>query len=149
LKGNKNMAEYSFVPLQTIAVDDNVLFANGCRSCRKGFIQHRDDSGIFFLKGASNGCKAIYSVTFTGNIAAATVGGTVEPISVAITINGEALGNATAIVTPAALGDFFNVSISTFIDIPCGCCVTVSVENASANTPIDVTNANIIFERIA
>jgi hypothetical protein len=90
----------------------------------------------------------IYSVTFTGNIAIAA-GGTVEPISVAITINGEALGNATAIVTPAAIGDFFNVSITTFIDIPCGCCVTVSVENASATTPIDVTNANIIFERIA
>ena len=141
-------AEYSNVPLQTVAVDDNILFNNGNRACRKGFISHRDDSGIFFLKGATNCCKAIYKVHFDGNIAIAT-GGTVEPISVAITINGEALGNATAIATPAAIGDFWNVAITTFIDIPCGCCVAVSVENTSGTTAIDVTNANIIFERVA
>ena len=141
-------AEYSNIALQTVVVDDNVLFNNGNRACRKGFISHRDDSGIFFLKGATNCCKAIYKVHFDGNIAIAT-GGTVEPISVAITINGEALGNATAIATPAAIGDFWNVAITTFIDIPCGCCVTVSVENTSGTTAIDVTNANIIFERVA
>ena len=141
-------AEYSGIALQTVAVDDNILFDNGNRACRKGFISHRDDSGIFFLKGATNGCKAIYKVHFDGNIAIAT-GGTVEPISVAITINGEALGNATAIATPAAIGDFWNVAITTFIDIPCSCCVTVSVENTSDTTAIDVTNANIIFERVA
>lgn len=143
------MAEYSNVALQTVAVDDNVLFENGTRACRKGFISHRDDSGIFFLKGATNGCKAVYRVTFDGNIAVATDGGTVEPISVALTINSEALGNATAIVTPTVAGAFFNVAISTFIEIPCSCCVTVSVENTSETTPIDVTNANIIFERVA
>lgn len=141
-------AEYSFVPLQTVAVDENVLFTNGCRACRKGFIQHRDDSGIFFLKGATNGCRATYKVTFDGNIAIAT-GGTVEPISIALTINGEELGNALATVTPAAIGDFFNVSVTTFIEIPCGCCVTVSVENVSDTTDIDVQNANIIFDRVA
>ena len=141
-------AEYSAVAVQTVAVDDNILFGNGNRACRKGFIQHRDDSGIFFLKGATNGCRAVYRVTFNGNIAIAT-GGTVEPISVALTINGEALGNATATVTPAAIGDFFNVSVTTFIEIPCGCCVTVSVENVSDTTDIDVQNANIIFDRVA
>ena len=141
-------AEYSFVPLQTVDVDENVQFTNGNRACHKGFISHRDDSGIFFLKGASNGCKAVYRVTFDGNIAIAT-GGTVEPISVALTINGEELGNALATVTPAAIGDFWNVSITTFIEIPCSCCVTVSVENVSDTTAIDVTNANIIFDRVA
>lgn len=141
-------AEYSFVPLQTVEVDENITFMDGSRACRKGFIQHRDSSGIFFLKGSSNGCKAVYRVTFNANIAIAE-DGTVEPISIALTINGEALGNATAIVTPAAIGDFFNVSVSTFIDIPCGCCVTVSVENTSDTTAIDVTNANIIFDRVA
>ena len=141
-------AEYSYVPVQSVDVDDNVLFMDGDRACRKGYISHRTGSGIFFLKGATNGCKAVYRVTFDGNIAIAT-GGTVEPISVALTINGEALGNATATVTPAAIGDFFNVSITTFIDIPCGCCVTVSVENVSATSSIDVQNANIIFDRVA
>ncbi len=144
-------AEYSFIPSQIVAVDDNVLFGNGCRACRKGYISHRDDSGIFFLKGVSNGCKAIYRVTFNANVAVAPAddGGVLEPVSIAITINGESLGNATATVTPAAIGDFFNVAITTFIDIPCGCCVTVSVENTSDTTAIDVTNANIIFDRVA
>ena len=140
-------AEYSFIPTQTVDVDDNVFFTNGNRACRKGFIQHRDDSGIFFLRG-SNAGRAVYRITFTGNIAIAT-GGTVEPISIALTINGEELGNATATVTPAAIGDFFNVSVTTFIDILCDCCVTISVENASDTTAIDVTNANIIFDRVA
>ena len=141
-------AEYSFVPLQTIDVDENITFMDGSRCCRKGFVQHRDNSGIFFLRGSNNGCKAIYKVQFNGNIAI-TTGGTVKPISIALTINGEELGNATAIVTPAAIGDFFNVSVATFIDVPCGCCVTVSVENTSDTTAIDVTNANLIIDRVA
>lgn len=141
-------AEYSYVPLQTVAVDENVLFMDGARACRKGYVQHRSGSGIFTLRGATNHCRAVYRVQFNGNIAIAT-GGTVEPISVALTINGEAQGNATAIVTPAAIGDFFNVSVATFIEVPCGCCLTVSVENTSATTAIDVTNANIIIDRVA
>lgn len=141
-------AEYSYVPLQTVAVDENVLFMDGARACRKGYVQHRSGSGIFTLRGATNHCRAVYRVQFNGNIAIAE-GGMVEPISVALTINGEALGNATAIVTPAAIGDFFNVSVATFIEVPCGCCLTVSVENTSATTAIDVTNANIIIDRVA
>ena len=141
-------AEYSRVDLQTVAVDENVLFNNGFRACKKGFISHRDDSGLFTLQGARNGCRAIYKVSFQANIAVAT-GGTVEPISVALTVNGETLRNALAIVTPAAIGDFWSVSLETFIDIPCGCCVTVSVENTSDTTDIDVQNANIIFDRVA
>jgi hypothetical protein len=150
-------AEYSFVPVQTVAADENVTFNNGFRACHKGFVQHRDDSGIFFLKGSNNGCKAIYRVTFNGNIAVspAADGGVLGEIGVALTINGEPLGNATALVTPADIGDFFNVSLTTFIDIPCGCCVTVSVENvsegaaAAAGSAIDVSNVNIIFDRVA
>ena len=142
------MAEYSAIPIQTTGVDENIIFNNGNRACRKGFISHRDDSGIFFLKGSNNGCRAIYRVSFQANIAIAT-GGTVEPISIALTINGEQLGNATAIVTPAAIGDFWSVSVKTFIDVPCSCCVTVSVKNTSATAAIEVQNANIIFERVA
>lgn len=145
-------AEYSFTPLQTVDVDGNVIFANGSRACHKGFIQHRDDSGIFFLKGSNNGCRAIYRVTFNANIAvsAAADGGVVGPISVALTINGEEVNNGLATVTPTVAEAFFNVSVTTFIDIPCGCCVTIGVENVSDNdSSIDVTNANIIFDRVA
>ena len=140
--------EYNYVTTQVVAEDENVLFLNGNRCCRKGLITHNDNSGIFRLKGVSNCCKTIYRVQFNANIAI-SAGGVVAPISVALVQNGEVLRNAVATVTPAAVGDFFNVSITTFVDIPCGCCVTVSVENTSDTTAIDVTNANIIFERVA
>lgn len=141
-------AEYSYIPVQTVAENENVTFMDGARACRKGCITHRSGSGIFRLKGASNNCQTIYKVHFNGNIAVAT-GGTVGAISVALSEEGETVNNTIATVTPAAIGDFFNVSFETFITIPCGCCVTVSVENVSTGTAIDVSNANIIFERVA
>lgn len=141
-------AEYSFIPLQTVAEDENILFLDDERACRKGFVTHRSNSGVFRLKGANNVYKAIYRVQFNANIAVAT-GGTVGPISVSLQEDGETVGSATAVATPAAIGDFFNVSFSTFIVIPCGCCVTLSVENTSDGTAIDVTNANIIIDRVA
>ena len=148
------MAEYSYPLVQNIAEDENVIFLDGDRCCKKGYITHRSGSGVFRLKGATNGCKAVYRVTFNANIAIAE-GGVVGPISVALQEDGETLTNAVAVVTPAAVGvpdtlaNFFNVSLTTFIVVPCGCCVTVSVENTSDGTAIDVTNANIIFDRVA
>ena len=149
-------AEYSYTLAtpQTVAEGENIVFFDGDRACNKGYITHRSGSGVFRLKGATNGCKAIYRVTFDANIAVAT-GGVVGPISVSLQEDGETLTNAVAVVTPAAVGipatlaNFFNVSLTTFIVIPCGCCVTVSVENTSDGTAIDIANANIIFDRVA
>lgn len=146
------MAEYSYPLVQTVSEDENIIFLDGDRCCKKGYITHRSGSGVFRLKGASNGCKAVYRVTFNANIAVAPAadGGVLGPISVALQEDGETLQNAVAVVTPAAIGDAFNVSLTTFIIIPCGCCVTVSVENISdSGSAIDVTNANIIFDRVA
>lgn len=140
-------AEYSRITSQFVDVNDNILFDNGYRACRKGFISHRDDSGIFTLQGARNCCRAIYKVTVQANVAVAT-GGTVGPVSVALQEDGETVGNAIATVTPSAVGEFNHISISTLIAVPCGCCVSISFKNVSA-TAIDVTNANVIFERIA
>ncbi len=142
------MAEYSYPLVQTVAEDENIIFLDGDRCCKKGYITHRSGAGLFRLKGATNGCKAVYRVTFNANIAVAE-GGTVGAISVALQEDGETLQNAVATVTPTVAEAFFNVSLSTFIIIPCGCCVTVSVENISDGTAIDVTNANIIFDRVA
>ena len=143
-------AEYSYTLAtpQTVAEDENIIFLDGERACRKGYITHRSGSGVFRLKGAGNACKTVYRVTFNAKIAVAT-GGTVGAISVALQEDGETLQNAIATVTPTAAEAFFNVSLTTFITIPCGCCVTVSVENISDGTAIDVTNSNIIFDRVA
>ena len=141
-------AEYSYPLVQTVAEDENIIFLDGERACRKGYITHRSGSGVFRLKGAGNACKTVYRVTFNANIAVAA-GGTVGAISVALQEDGETLQNAIATVTPTVAEAFFNVSLTTFITIPCGCCVTVSVENISDGTAIDVTNSNIIFDRVA
>lgn len=141
-------AEYSYPLVQTIAEDENIIFLDGDRACKKGYITHRSGSGVFRLKGAGNSCKTVYRVTFNANIAVAA-GGTVGAISVALQEDGETLQNAVATVTPNVAEAFFNVSLTTFIIIPCGCCVTVSVENISDGTAIEVENANIIIDRVA
>lgn len=141
-------AEYSYPLSQEVANNNNILFLNGNRACNKGYITHREDSGIFRLKGTSNGCKAIYRVTFNGNIAIAT-GGTVEPITVALQEDGETVNNAVATVTPAAVENYFNVSLDTFITIPCSCCVTISVKNISETTAVNAVNSNLIISRVA
>jgi hypothetical protein len=144
-------AEYSYALSQIVGEDKNIIFLDGDRACTKGLVTHRSGAGIFRLKGAGNSCKTIYRITFNANIAVAPAadGGVLGPISVALQEDGETLTNAVATVTPAAIGDFFAVSLSTFVIIPCGCCVTISVENISDGTAIEVENANIIVERVA
>ena len=140
--------EYSYPLTQTVVNGENVLFLNGNRCCKKGLIMHNDGSGVFRVKGVSNSCKTIYKVHFNTNIAISE-GGTVEPISIALTQNGEVLRNAVATVTPAAIGDFWNVGVETFIELPCGCCDTITVRNISATTAIDVVNSNLVIDRVA
>lgn len=140
------MAEYTSVALQTIAANQNAVFTE-TPVCGSNCIVHRDGSGIITLRGLTNQFRARYKVVFGGNIAIPT-GGTVGPISIAIAVEGEALGSATAIVTPAAVGDFFNVFAAALVSVPRGCCVTVSVKNTSTDA-IELENANLIVERIA
>jgi hypothetical protein len=52
------------------------------------------------------------------------------------------------IITPAAVEQFFNVSADLFIDVPRGCCVSVSVKNISTDAVV-VQNANLIITREA
>ena len=138
------MAEFTGVFVQQVAAGQNVVFTetpvNGS-NC----VVHRDGSGIVTLRGMTNQCRARYKVVFGGNIAIPT-GGAVGPISIAV--EGEALGSATAIVTPAAVDEFFNVFAAAFIEVPRGCCVTVAVKNTSTET-IEIENANLIVERVA
>ena len=115
--------------LQTVGVNQNVLFTDTvvCGNCS---MNHRDGSGLISIKGNTNQCRARYRVSFGGNIAIPT-GGTVEAISLAIAIEGEAVPSTTMIVTPAAVEEFFNVFSAIFLDVPRECCMTVSVKNIS------------------
>ena len=132
--------------VQTVPANQNVYFTDTV-ICGNGSISHRDDSGLVTLRGVTNQCRARFMVTFGGNIAIPT-GGTVGPISLAISIEGEPVPATTMIVTPAAVEQFFNVKSSVFIDVPRGCCTRISVENTS-NEAIVVQNANLIITREA
>ena len=63
-------------------------------------------------------------------------------------INGEAIPTSSAIVTPAAVGDYWNVNVFAYITVPKGCCETISIQNISTQA-IDVQNANIVINRTA
>lgn len=151
------MAEYVYNPIQVVQPNQNVLL-EGSIPCNKGYIFHRDGSGLLTLRGAVNNpsaCFARYQVTFNGNIAVPT-GGTVGAIAVALAINGEAIQTSKAIVTPAAVENYFNVTSTAIITVPRGCCVQLSVENASEGATaadpapaIEVQNANLTVSRIA
>lgn len=139
------MAEYSGSAVQNVAVNQNVLFTETpVLSCNCSIV-HREGSGIVTLRGNTNQCRALYKVSFGGNIAPVTA---VGAVSVAIALEGEALASATGIVTAAATGEYNNVFVSAFVSVPKGCCATVSVENISAQA-ITVQNANLIVERVA
>lgn len=152
------MAEYAFNQEQTVQPNQAVLLNTVIR-CNKGYVYHREQSGILTLRGKVNcpcACFARYQVTFNGNIAIPE-GGTVGPISISLAIDGEPIPTSRAIVTPAAAGDYFNVTSTAIITVPKGCCFNVSVENTSesatpATTPapaINVQNANLTVSRIA
>lgn len=141
------VAEFTNVSLQIIQPNGNAVFNETPVLPNSCSISHRDGAGIVSLRGNTNQCRARYLVIFNGNIAIPT-GGTVGPISIAIAIEGEALGSATATVTPAAVGDEFNVFAEALVAVPRGCCVSVSVKNTNTQA-IEVQNGNIIIERIS
>ena len=132
--------------LQTVQANQNVYFTDTIVGGGSTF-SHRDNSGLVTMRGNTCQCRARYRVTFGGNIALPE-GGTAGPISLAIAIDGEAVPSSTMTVTPTAVESFFNVFASIFIDVPKGCCMTVSVQNIST-VPVDVMNANLIAERVA
>lgn len=140
------MAEYANTEIQLVPVGANVLFDETPVKGTK-CIQHRDGSGLITLRGITNQCNARFKATFSGNIAVPT-GQTPGAISVALALNGEAIGSTNMVVTPGAVNGYFNVAAPVYINIPSGCCQTLSVRNTST-IPINVQNANLVVERTA
>ena len=150
------MAEFTYNPIQLVQPNQLVILNDSIR-CPKGYVVHRNESGIVTLRGIVNNpcaCFARYQVTFNGNIAVPE-GATVSPISISLAIDGEPILTSRAIVTPAAVDNYFNVTSTAIITVPKGCCFNVSVENtteAVGTTPataINVQNANMTVTRIA
>ena len=153
------MAEYLSNAVQSIALNSPAIFTASI-PCRKGYIYHEDETGIFTLRGIVNNpssCFARYQVTFNGNIAIPE-GGAVTPISMALAISGEPRATSTAIYTPAAADEYGNITCTCIVTVPRGCCFNLSVEyiDATAEDPtttptptINLKNANLVISRIA
>lgn len=148
-------AEYLANAVQEIALNAPAIFTASI-PCTRGNVYHENETGIFILRGNTNQCFATYQVTYNGNIAIPE-GGTVTPIAVAVTVNGEPRLTSRAIFTPAAAEDFGNVTSTAIIKVPRGCCFSISVEAVPATTDptvtpapiIEMQNANLVITRIA
>lgn len=150
-------AEYLAVAEQAVTLNAPIIFSASI-PCTRGWVYHEDETGIFILRGMTNGqCFATYQVSYNGNIAIPE-GGTVEPIAIAVTVNGEPRITSRAIFTPAAVDEYGNVTSTAIIKVPRGCCFTLSVEYVSGITAdattvpppvINVLNSNLVINRIA
>lgn len=148
-------AEYLANNQQSVSLNAPLIFTASI-PCRRGFVYHEDETGVFILRGITNQCFATYQVVYNGNIAIPE-GGTAGPIAVAITVNGEPRTTSRAVYTPAAAETFGNVTSTAIIKVPKGCCFSLSVESVSATTdptatpaPVIVAeNSNLVIDRIA
>ena len=141
------MAEFTTSNTVTVAAGQDLPLTETAAKA-PACIVHRAGSGLVTLRGLTSGqCRARFKVSFGGNIAI-PAGGTVGPVSIALAVGGEPLSSATAIVTPAAVENYFNVFVAAFIEVTRGCCVTVAVKNTSAQA-VSIANSNLIVERVA
>ena len=153
------MAEFTYNPIQLVEPGQNVILNTTIR-CGRGYVLHRDESGIVILRGIVNnacGCFARYQVTFNGNVAIPD-GGDITPVAIAITVQGEPRLTSRAIYTPQAVDEYGNLTSTAIITVPRGCCMTVAVDYVDATTDdptvtptplIEVQNANLTITRIA
>ena len=152
------MAKFIYNEVQLIQPNSAALLETAI-GCNKGYVLHRPGSGILTLRGIVNnpcGRFARYRVAYGGNIAVPE-GGTAGEIQLALAIDGEVVPTSIAAATPAAVNAYWNVSGFAIIDVPAGCCYTISVENASvsadpATTPapaLNLRNLNVEVTRLA
>jgi len=154
------MAEYlTRDTVESVALNQAIPFIDSI-PCNRGNVFHQNGTGIFVLRGIvknSSCCFARYNVEFTGNISIPT-GGAVTPIATAIVVSGESRVGSRSIFTPAAVDEYGNVTSRATVDVPRGCCFTVSVEYVNgtvddpATTPtplINVIDGSLSITRVA
>lgn len=154
------MAEYlTRDAVEVVALNAPIPFIDSI-PCNRGYVYHQSGTGIFVLRGIVNnscGCFARYNVEFTGNLAIPE-GGAVTPIATAIVVSGEERIGSRSIFTPAAVDEYGNVISRATVDVPRGCCFTVSVEyvNGTVDDPatvptplINVIDGSLSITRVA
>jgi hypothetical protein len=131
--------DYIAPGVQNVALREPVatVSANQCNCGRSGVL-HENGTGVYVLRGGRR-----YQVTGKSNIAVPT-GGTVGPIAVGITVNGEIRAGSRAISTPAAVNEYNETTAIATVTVPCGCCAYVAFEPVPASNDPTVTPAPVI-----
>ena len=151
------MASYVLTTDALVALNGTIPFNSVSIPCNKGNVVPLV-AGVLNLNGNTTNRSARYRVTLQGNVQIPT-GGAVTPIALGITVNGTVVPQSVAIITPAAVEEYWHINTSIIVTVPCGCCLTVSgayvdgTEDDAATTPtpsIQVRREAVItVERIA
>lgn len=151
------MAVYVTTSDALVALNGTIPFNSVSIRCNTGNVTPLA-SGILNLRGSSSNRFARYHVRVQANVQIPE-DGEVTPIAIAIAVNGAAIPESIAIITPAAAEEYWHINTETVITVPCGCCVTVSalyVDGTEDDPTITPTpsitvrrNASITVERIA
>lgn len=139
------MAEFTNGTIQTVQAGASAVFTEERVSCCD-IITHRANSSVIKLFPINGKCFTRFKVTFSANLGAPAGSALPQPLSVALSIDGEPDAITTSVVTPATADTYFNVSSTAYIYVRHGCCTTIGLRNTSA-IPINVHNANIIVTR--
>lgn len=115
---------------QNVALNNTVPFDIVSIPCNRGCVIPIT-TGVLTLKGNTSNRFARYEVKLQANVAIPE-GGAVTPIALAITLNGVAIPDSVAIVTPVATEEFRHINTSVTITVPCDCCVSVSAAYVDA-----------------
>ena len=149
-------AEYGVIIPQTIAPNGSMLFTESPVPCNRGYIFHRDGSGLFRLASPSvTGCNyrigcgrmpsADYTVGFHARVQIPE-GGTIDTITFAVFVDGEEDPASLTSITPAAVEEPGTIGTDIVVEVPWICrCSSVSVRNISPET-VEVLNGVIVFD---
>jgi hypothetical protein len=143
----KRMSKFTYTALQTIPGGGNALLTDTDRRCGKCRSAGLTDTGVVRLLGASSQPCARYGVRFGANVAIPT-GGTAGPITIALVVDGVVLPSSIAIVTPAAVGDFWHITIDDVVDVAYHDSTQIAVRNTGTDE-IEMQNAVLIVNREA
>lgn len=105
--------------------------------------------GILNLRGGKAPNRfARYDVRLQGNIQIPE-GGAVTPIALGIAVNGAVIPESVAIVTPAAVENYWHVNTGAIVTVPTGCCVTVTgvYVDGTADDPAVTPTPNITVKK--
>ena len=154
------MAEYITTADAIVPLNGIIPFNRVSIPCTAGNVIPLAE-GILNLRGSDgNKCNrfARYNVRLQANVQIPT-GGAVTPIALGIAVNGAVIPESVAIVTPAAVAQYWHINTEHTVTVPAGCCVTITgvyIDGTADDVAVVPTpnvsvrrDASITFERRA